>query len=1102
MSTETRQGPEADKIDRLRILRSLSPEEWQQTVLIVGEWAKTQPPVVEERIILISERMKQLGYDASRVSNPADLLLLSAFALQAQKQLELEKPQQPVDLKPASPFLKIREKIAVKAKKAKEALERRVKMEEEKYSEGVREKVARINSLEKEFSKLTNDELREKTNEFKKRFQERLKEVAPNLQEEVESLRKQTIEETDGKKLGVLRQKLEEKEKKLIQAEKQVLDELLPEAFAAVRVAAQRTIGMRCFDCQIVGGIVLHDGKIAEMKTGEGKTLVTTLPAYLAALAGHGVHVVTPNDYLSKHGAKWMGPVYEALGISVGVIEGKQQQDDILPSYVFDSTYKGNDERYVTLRPSRRREAYQADVTYGTHSEFGFDYLRDNLIANPNARVQRGHHFAIVDEVDNVLIDEARTPLVLSDEGEEAGEEYQKAIGIVRQLEKAQNEDDENGDFYVDEKRRQAILTDKGVDKIEKLLGIPEGKQLYDEKGEYSTFVAYLENCLQAEYIFEKGVDYIVKNGEIIIIDKNTGREMHGRRFEGGLHQALEAKEGLKVKRANIIRASVTLQNYFRMYRRLSGMTGTATTEAEEFQQIYNLDVVEIPPNKPVIRRDENDLFFTTKEAKLKAVIEDVKDCLSRGQPVLLGTSSINSSQEISKLLQEAGIKHQVLNAIHHEEEAQIVANAGRSGTVTVATNMAGRGTDILLGGNPEVLTRERLKQQGKALITVSEEEWNEELEKTKIECAADRKKVLEAGGLRIIGTEHHEARRIDNQLRGRAGRQGDPGSSVFYISSEDDLMRRFGGDKIKQMTAWVKIDRNQPLKHPLLVKAVEQAQIRVEGYNFDVRKYVLEYDEVKNVQRRIFYQERDKILQAGTPIPIVLSLVSQSLEKAIENIFQLSLQRENGVAVSFNPNVFWQEIFKFNHLFITNTSTKQEEGIILPKESVQNLAARWQLQLEEADKKGDLEDNIKKLFPQIKAEIFDVIKAQFEIFEREWESLPGWPKEKIFEMIKYSLLATIDRNWVDYLTRLEDFQEGVNLRAFGQQNPLYVFKDTARKMFQDLNEENVIGGTNAVFDFIAELVFFAKQGKTFEQYLQEKEKRMRQQAAQEVMGG
>ena len=648
----------------------------------------------------------------------------------------------------------------------------------EKYLKRLQPLVDKINNLEKEFEKFSNEKLREKTSEFKER---------------------------------------------LIKGE--TLDDLLPEAFTLIREAAKRTLKQRHFDVQLIGGIVLHQGKIVEMKTGEGKTLAATLPLYLNALEGKGVHLITVNDYLARRDSVWMGQIYHLLGLSVGCLNHEQ-------SFLYDPEYKKPAEEkekmrdelgsfYIVedfLRPCSRKEAYLADITYGTNNEFGFDYLRDNMVYDLSQQVQRSFHYAIIDEVDSILIDEARTPLIISAPDMESSKWYEEFARIIPRL-------DSKTDYQIDEKRKVATLTEEGISKIEKILGM---KNIYEEKG--IRYLHHLEEALRAQTLFKRDVDYIVKDGQILIIDEFTGRLMPGRRWSGGLHQAVEAKEGDKVQPESLTLASITFQNYFRLYKKLAGMTGTAVTSAEEFDKVYNLEAISIPTNKPMIRNDLSDRVYKTGTGKFKALTEEIKKKHQLGQPILVGTRSVEKNEYLSRLLEREGIPHQVLNAKHHQKEGEIIAQAGRLGAVTIATNMAGRGVDIILGGNPQDPDQSR--------------------------------RVCELGGLHVVGTERHEARRTDNQLRGRSGRQGDPGSSQFFLSLEDDLMRIFGGERIKSLMDTFKIPEDEPIEANLVSKAIQEAQSKIEGLNFDLRKHLLDYDDVLNIHRETIYRKRREILE------------------------------------------------------------------------------------------------------------------------------------------------------------------------------------------------------------------------------------------------
>ncbi|MEE9524889.1 MAG: preprotein translocase subunit SecA, partial [Thermodesulfovibrionales bacterium] len=653
---------------------------------------------------------------------------------------------------------------------------------------------------------------------------------------------------------SALRAKTDEFRKRLESGES--IDDILPEAFAVVRDTSLRTLGLRHFDVQMIGGIALHRGMISEMKTGEGKTLMATLAVYLNAIDGRGAHIITVNDYLAKRDAQWMGPLYDFHGLSFGVI----QHDS---SFLYDTSHHSEDSRLKYLRPVERQEAYNADITYGTNNEFGFDFLRDNMKYHINDYVQRELNFAIVDEVDSILIDEARTPLIISGPSEESTDKYYKIDKLIPKLKKEE-------DFTIDEKAKSAILTEDGNIKVEKLLG---AGNLYDPAN--VELVHHVNQGLRAHSLFKRDVDYIVKDNEVIIVDEFTGRLMPGRRWSDGLHQAIEAKEGVKIESENQTLATITFQNYFRMYNKLSGMTGTADTEAEEFGKIYNLEVLVIPTNQPMIRADNADVIYKTVKAKYGAAINEMEDCHKRGQPVLVGTITIEGSEVLGSMLKKKKIPHSVLNAKYHEQEAEIIAQAGRYGAVTIATNMAGRGTDIVLGGNPEGIAKDRLREKK----DYTEEEYQKALVKAKETCEQEKEKVIAAGGLHIMGTERHESRRIDNQLRGRSGRQGDPGSSRFYLSLEDDLMRIFGSDRVSGLMGKLGMEEDQPIEHKWVTKAIETSQKRVEAHNFDIRKHLLEYDDVNNKQRTEIYSFRREILASDNLKDRILEMTENVLD-------------------------------------------------------------------------------------------------------------------------------------------------------------------------------------------------------------------------------
>ncbi|MEW6116115.1 MAG: preprotein translocase subunit SecA [Nitrospirota bacterium] len=795
-------------------------------------------------------------------------------------------------------------------------------------------KIDEITRLESSMEALSNDQLRAKTDEFRNRL-----------------------------------------------ASGTTLDTILPEAFAVAREMSKRVLGMRHFDVQLIGGMVLHEGKIAEMKTGEGKTLVATLPVYLNALDGRGVHVVTVNDYLAKRDAQWMGTLYYALGLSVGVI----QHDS---SFLYDPTYIVLDKRYNHLRPCSRKEAYRADITYGTNNEFGFDYLRDNMKYDLDDYSQRELNYAIVDEVDSILIDEARTPLIISGPSEESTDKYFKINKIVPSL-----KIDE--DFKIDEKLKNVVLTESGSAKVEKSLGL---SNLYDPSN--IELVHHALQALRAHHLFKRDVDYVVKDGEVIIVDEFTGRLMPGRRWSDGLHQAIEAKEGVKIASENQTLATITFQNYFRMYNKLAGMTGTADTEAEEFAKIYNLDVVVIPTNKPMIRVDYADMIYKTEKAKFNAVINEIVESHKRGQPVLVGTTSIEKSEVLSHLLKKQGVKHSVLNAKYHEKEAEIVAQTGRVGAVTIATNMAGRGTDIVLGGNPDGLARELLKDKPE----YTEEDFKAAYEQAKAICAKEREQVIAAGGLHIIGTERHEARRIDNQLRGRSGRQGDPGSSRFYLSLEDDLMRIFGSDRITGLMNLLKMDEDIPIENKMVSKAIENSQKRVEAHNFDIRKHLLEYDDVMNKQRKEIYSFRREVLEG---------------ESLKDRVFEM-IEDEANMLVS---------------VYCPENSSSDEWDMNGLRDAVYGT---FSVTLPSADGKSssELEDAI-------------IARAK-ELYERKEQEAGA---EVMRYMEKVVFLQVIDAQWKDHLLGIDHLKEGIGLRGYAQKDPLVEYKKEAFDLFAEMSQ-------------------------------------------------
>ena len=814
--------------------------------------------------------------------------------------------------------------------------------------------VNKINSLEPEMGKLTDHELKEKTNYFKKQLSE-------------------------GK----------------------TLDDILPEAFAVVREASKRALGMRHFDVQLIGGIILHQGRIAEMKTGEGKTLVATLPVYLNALEGKGVHVITVNDYLAKRDSEWMGKLYKFLGLSVGLV-------------------------IAGMDPNAKQKAYAADITYGTNNEFGFDYLRDNMVIYKNQLVQRGLHYAIVDEIDSILIDEARTPLIISGRANESSDLYKKANDFVRRLEPKviieedvkdfeQAEDNEKYDYIVDLKAKSASLTQKGIKKAEEFFGLENFNDL-----ENSTLVHHVNQALRAHGVMKKDIDYIVKDGEVLIVDEFTGRIMYGRRYNNGLHQAIEAKERVKIADESKTLATITFQNYFRMYDKLSGMTGTAMTEEAEFEEIYNLDVVSIPTNKPMVRKDENDVIYKNENAKFRAVIESVKESHAKGQPVLIGTVSIEKSEKLSKLLNEARIPHEVLNAKSHEKEAMIVAQAGKYGAVTIATNMAGRGTDIMLGGNSEYLAKEEMRKNRVPENLIEEsntyyetddqdilrarEQFNKLVEKYEEQIKEEKQKVIDAGGLKIIGTERHESRRIDNQLRGRSGRQGDVGESKFYIGLDDDLMKIFGGDAITRVYNTLGADENMPIQSRMISKAVENAQKKVEGRNFSIRKNVLKYDDVMNVQREIIYNQRREVLDGKDIHENIVNMITTIAEETVSTY----IEGEDGKAVNAESlNTEISNIFGIDMAEFINTHEKDSNAII-----------------EELEKQA------------------------IEKYQAKEEEITS---EKMRELERVVMLKVVDEKWMNHIDSMDELKNGIGLRAYGQQDPVVKYRTEGMDMFEEM---------------------------------------------------
>lgn len=803
-----------------------------------------------------------------------------------------------------------------------------------------KEVVKKINNLEADLEKLSDEQLRNKTEEFKKRHQQ----------------------------------------------QNESLDSILPEAFAVVREASKRVLGLRHFDVQLIGGMVLHDGKIAEMRTGEGKTLVSTLPAYLNAISGKGVHIITVNDYLAQRDAEWMGQIHKFLGLSVGV----------------NLAQMGNE---------TKKAAYACDITYGTNNEFGFDYLRDNMVYENHDKVQRGLNFAIVDEVDSILIDEARTPLIISGQADDKTDLYIKMKDIVPKLTRATDEKFENGgDFWVDEKGHQVHLSDAGYEHAEQLLVqaglIKTGSSLYDSGN--IVLMHHLNVALRALTLFHKDQHYVVQNGEIVIVDEFTGRLMSGRRWSDGLHQAIEAKEGVEIQAENQTLASITFQNYFRMYARLSGMTGTADTEAYEFQQIYGLETVVIPPNLPMQRKDYNDLVFKTAQEKYLAIIEDIKQCQQKNQPVLVGTTSIENSELLSNLLDKENLPHHVLNAKQHAHEAEIVADAGKPGMITIATNMAGRGTDIVLGGN---INKDISKIQQDE--TLSDQQKAEKIQQIKDQWQQVHQQVLDAGGLHIIGSERHESRRIDNQLRGRSGRQGDVGSSRFYLSLDDPLLRIFAGERLRSIMERLKMPEGEAIEHPLVTRSLESAQRKVEARNFDIRKQLLEYDDVANDQRKVIYQQRNEILDSDD----ISDTITAMRESVITNIFR-----------RYVPEESVEEQWEINSL---ESALKSELLFEVPVNS-------W-LQTPEGKAFSD-EDILKK--------IIDLADQAYN------EKVKLMGDDKIFRQFERNvMLQSLDTHWREHLAALDHLRQGIHLRGYAQKNPKQEYKREAFELFEMLLE-------------------------------------------------
>jgi len=859
--------------------------------------------------------------------------------------------------------------------------------------------VARINELEPEYTALSDPELRAKTEQFRARLTDSLGDLLIPIEQRAltpEEAAESELTVADPTRLSEERKEQHKRERRQIDA---ALDEILPDAFAAVREAMRRALAKRHYDVQLIGGMVLHAGAIAEMKTGEGKTFVAPLAAYLNGLTGRGVHVVTVNDYLAKRDAQWIGQVFWRLGMSVGSIQHEA-------AFVVDPDFHQTDERLRGLRPVARGEAYAADVTYGTNNEFGFDYLRDNLVIDLAQRVQRGHFFAIVDEVDNILIDEARTPLIISGAAEESADKYIQFARLVPRL-KAEE------DYIVDEKFRQVAITEAGTDRMERWLGV-------DNMFENDFSMArHLEQALKAEALYKRDRDYVVKDGEVVIVDEFTGRLMPGRRWSEGLHQAVEAKEGVKIQNESRTLATITFQNYFRMYDKLAGMTGTAETEAEEFHKIYDLEVIAVPTNRPMVRDDFADLVFSSQKGKWQAVVEEIVEEHEKGRPVLVGTISVEVSEMLGEMLKRRGIKHSVLNAKFHEREAEIVAQAGRSGNVVIATNMAGRGTDIILGGNPEMLAAELLHRRGSNVLEATPDEYAAALAEADRLCAEDRDVVIAAGGLHIVGTERHEARRIDNQLRGRAGRQGDPGSTRFYLSLEDDLMRRFASDRVQSIMRTLGFNDETALESRMVSRTIEGAQTRVEGFNFDTRKHVVQYDDVINRQRETIYHERERILRSDDLAPTLLAMLDDEVRSLVAE------HTAGEFAAEWNLD-----------------GLKARLQAILPTLDARKLSAIDELLEPEA----------------IVAAVGEMLEAAYEQKRREI----GDEAMRVLERVV--LLRVIDSLWVEHLTAIDDMRRGIGLRAYSQRDPLNEFKVEGYRMFDELKSTIRHDVTHTIF--------------------------------------
>jgi preprotein translocase subunit SecA len=855
--------------------------------------------------------------------------------------------------------------------------------------------VDQINALEPEYEAMSDEDIRVAFGDLRAEVHEAAEHDEPSEDE---------LHHPDLERRRELTKERHERENERLQ---KALDGVLPEAFAMTREAMKRTLGMRHFDVQMVGGAVLHQGRIAEMRTGEGKTLVAPLAAILNSLSGRGVHVVTVNDYLARRDPQWMGPIFHFLGVSVGMITHDT-------SFVYEPGYPTTDERLLNLRPVSRAEAYAADITYGTNNEFGFDYLRDNMVLELDQRVQRERSFAIVDEVDNILIDEARTPLIISGQAEESADLYFTFARLVPRLKSRPEGEEEGGDYFVDLKDRAVSATEEGVEKMEGWLGV---ENMYDAD---PRLARHFEQALRAHALYKRDRDYIVKDGEIIIVDEFTGRQMPGRRWSEGLHQAVEAKEGLRVQRESVTLATITFQNYFRLYDKLSGMTGTAMTEAEEFHKIYKLEVVAIPTHREMVRDDFPDLVYRDEPAKYNALIDEIVEMSEDGRPVLVGTISVEKSEMLSTMLKRRGIKHETLNAKFHEKESGIVAQAGRSGSVTIATNMAGRGTDILLGGNPAGLASDILHKRGLNPAEVDAATYDEALAEARTITDEDHERVVDAGGLHIIGTERHDSRRIDNQLRGRAGRQGDPGSSRFYLSLEDELMKRFASERVTGLMERLGLDEDTAIESKLVSRTIESAQSRVEGFNFDMRKRVVEYDDVINKQRETIYAERDKVLHNEDLTETVQAFLDEEVDVLVET-----------------------------YLVGDDTGAWNLEGL--------STALKTMGISGEGTTADDLWDvgSRDAIDEHLRALVDGRLESKSaEVGEDDWGTVE-----------RLVLIRTIDSLWVEHLTELDDMRRGIGLRGYAQQDPLNEFKREAFQLYDELRGLIRHGVASSIFN-------------------------------------